>query len=78
MRDLFPDPDIVCQFLNGNQWHGVTWFFEWILKSLEGVEVQEQDARKALSRSQMIFSLRYQDERSKLKQDSSSMDCPVV
>ena len=65
VRDLFPDPDIVCQFLNGNQWQGVTWFYEWILKSL-GVKVQEQDARKALTRSQMIPSLRYQDERSKL------------
>ena len=66
VRDLFPDPDIVCQFLNGNQWHGITWFYEWILKSLEGVEVQEQDTRSALTRSQMICALRYQDERSKL------------
>ena len=66
VRDLFPDPDIVCQFLNGNQWHVITWFYEWILKSVEGVEVQEQDARSVLTRSQMICALRYRDERSKL------------
>ena len=64
--DLYPDPDVVCQFLNGDQLQGVTWFYEWILKSLEGVEVHEQDARNALTRSQMICSLRYRDERSKL------------
>ena len=23
-RDLFPDPGVVCQFLNGNQWHAIT------------------------------------------------------
>ena len=66
VRDLFPHPDIVCQFLNGNQWHAITWFYEWILKSMKGVEVQEQDARSALTRSQMICALRYRDERSKL------------
>ena len=66
VRDLFPDPDVVCQFLNGNQWHAITWFYKWILKSVEGVEVQEQDARNTLTRSQMICALRYRDERSKL------------
>ena len=65
-RNLFPDPDIVCQFLIGNQWQGVNWFYEQILKSLEGFKVQEQDARKVLTRSQVICSLRYWDEGSKL------------
>ena len=37
-----------------------------MLKSLEGVEVQEDDARKAMTRSQMVCALRYRDERSKL------------
>ena len=66
VRDLFSDPDIVCQFLNRNQWHAITWFYEWVLKSVEGVEAQENDAREALMRSQMIWALRYRDERSKL------------
>ena len=43
IHDLFPDPNVVCQFLNGDQLLGVTWFYEWILKSLEGVEVHEQN-----------------------------------
>ena len=63
VRDLFPDPNIVCQFQNGNQWHTITWFNEWILKSEEGVEVQEQDARSALTRFQMICALRYRDDK---------------
>ena len=66
MRDLFTDPDVVCQFLNGNQRHAITWFYKWILKSLEGVEVQEDDARRAATRSQMICALRYRNERSRL------------
>ena len=33
---------------------------------MEGVEVQENDARKAATRSQMTCALRYRDERSKL------------
>ena len=66
MRDIFPDPDVVCQFLKGNQWHAITWFYEWILKSLEGVEVQENNARKAATCSQMVCALRYRDERSRL------------
>ena len=36
VRDLVPDPDIVCKFLNGNQWHAIIWFYEWILKSVQG------------------------------------------
>ena len=59
LRDLYPDPDVVCQFLNADRLRGVEKFYEWILKSLEGVEVQENDARAALSRSQMICSLQY-------------------
>ena len=33
VRDIFPDPDVVCQFLKGNQRHAITWFYEWILKT---------------------------------------------
>ena len=66
VRDLFPDPDVVCQFLSGNQRHAITWFYEWILKPIEGVEVQEDDARRAVTRYQMICAVRYRDERSKL------------
>ena len=47
LRDLYPDPDVVCRFLNGNQLSEAKCFYEWILKSLEGVEVQENSARSA-------------------------------
>ena len=66
LPDLYPDPDVVCKFLNADQLRRVEWFNEWIIKSLEGVEVQENTARAALTRSQIICSLRYRDERYKL------------
>ena len=66
LRDLYPDPDVDSKFLNADQLIGVEWFYEWIIKSLEGVEVQENTARARLTRLQMICSLRYRDERSKL------------
>ena len=39
LPDLHPDPDVVCKFLNTDQLKGVEWFYEWIIKSLDGVEV---------------------------------------
>ena len=66
LRDLYADPDVVCKFMNGDQWTRAKWFYEWILKSLEGVEVHEDSARSAVTRAQMVCALRYRDERSKL------------
>ena len=28
LRDLYPDPDVVCKFLSTDQWRGVEWFYE--------------------------------------------------
>ena len=35
LRDLFPEPDIVCKTLKTEQRGAVSWILEWIMKSLE-------------------------------------------
>ena len=42
IRDLFPEPDIVCKTLKTEQRGAVSWILEWISKSLEGVELYQQ------------------------------------
>ena len=37
IRDLFPEPEIVCKILSAEQGGVVCWILEWIVKSLEGV-----------------------------------------
>ena len=37
--DVFPDSDVLCQYLETDQVSAFTWFLDWIIKSLEGVEV---------------------------------------
>ena len=39
LRDLFPEPDIVCKTLKTEQRGAVSWILEWIVKSLEGVDL---------------------------------------
>ena len=57
LQDLYPDPDVVFKFLYDDQWRSAEWFYEWIIKSLEGVDVHETTARAASMRSQMICTL---------------------
>lgn len=46
LRDLYPDPDIVCWYLKCEQKDAVSWFFDRLLLSLEGVEYhQDAEAR---------------------------------
>jgi len=36
---VFPYPDVLCQYLETDQASAFTWFLDWIIKALEGVEV---------------------------------------
>ena len=47
MKDLFPEPEIVCKILGSKQQEGVSWILEWIVKSLEGVELHPEADEKA-------------------------------
>ena len=60
VRDVFPDPEITCKFFNvSDQWFAVAWINELISWSLDGVEIHNVDFEKAITREEMILSLRY-------------------
>ena len=66
MRDVFPDPDVLCKYLKSNQKEASDWFLEFVMVSLEGVEYHQRAEEEAETREEMILSLRYRDEREKL------------
>ena len=63
LRDLFPEPDIVCRSLKTEQRGAVSCVLEWILKSLEGVELHQDADKKFSSQAELLFALRFQDSR---------------
>ena len=71
LRDVFPDPDALCWYLQTDQLHASTWFLDWLLRSLEGVEVHQGVKVSAQTRSEMIRSLRLRDCRDRLEDDTS-------
>ena len=66
LRDVFPDPDVVCRFLECNQVTAVNWFLEFVLQTLEGVSYHQTTEDLALTREEMIRSLRFRDDRGRL------------
>ena len=66
LRNVFPDLDILGQYLETDQINVGTWFLDWVLKSLEGVEVYQVEEEAALARVEMMRSLRFRDTREKL------------
>ena len=66
LRDLFPEPEIVCKNLSKEQSRAVRWFLEWLIKNLEGVELHIDADEKAQTRKEMLSALRFQDSRNKL------------
>ena len=73
LRDVFPDPDVLCWYLESDQFCAVTWFLDWILRSLEGVEVYQMAEEEAETRVAMIKSLRFRDDRDKLESDTTPL-----
>ena len=70
LRDLYPDPDIVCWFLKCEQKEAVDWFLDWMVLSLEGVEYHQDAEARAGTREELFRTLRFRDARDKLCQDS--------
>ena len=66
LRDLFPDPDVLCRYLDCTQEVAVNWFLEFLMLSLEGIEYHQGDEEAAQTREDMIRSLRFRDENEKL------------
>ena len=66
LRGLFPDPDVLCRYLECTQLTAVNWFLEFVMVSLEGVEYHQVAEEAAQSRVEMVQSLRFQDARDRL------------
>ena len=66
LRDVFPDPDILCRYLDCTQLGAVNWFLEFLMLSLEGIEYHQGAEEAAQTREEMIQFLRFRDERDKL------------
>ena len=66
LRDLFPEPDILCRTLKREQQGAVSWILEWILKSLEGVELHQDADKKSSSQAELLTALRFRDSRNKI------------
>ena len=54
LRDVFPDPDVLCRYLKCNQKTAADWFLDHILMSLEGVEFHQAVEENAGTREEMI------------------------
>ena len=65
-RDLFPEPEIVCKTLKTEQRGAISWILEWILKSLEGVELHQQADKEATTRRELLSALRFRNSRNKV------------
>ena len=74
LRDLFPDPDVLCRYLDCMQEVAVKWFLEFLLLSLEGMEYHQGDEEIAQTREEMVQTLRFRDENGKL----SSVSPPYI
>ena len=59
LRYLFPEPDIVCKTLKTKQRGAVSWILEWIVKTLEGVELHQSGDEKSCSRADLLVALRF-------------------
>ena len=66
IRDLFPEPEIVCKTWSLEQRGAVSWILEWIVKSLEGVELHPDADEKCSSREELLSALRFHNSRNKI------------
>ena len=67
IRDLLPDPEILCKLLECSQKTAVEWILEWFVKSLEGVESHQDTEEHATDRVSLMKTLKFRDSRNKLE-----------
>ena len=61
LRQLFPDPDIVCYISDIQQSQFVSWFCHWIRDALFGTAVHDIEFLAAYTRLDMALSIKYRD-----------------
>ena len=58
IRNVFPDPDVVCMGMNRPQFDVALWFGNLVLDMLNGVHVDLVRYRAAKTRKDLVFSLK--------------------
>ena len=67
LLEMFPDAETSCRYTATTQDRFIEWFSKHLIgKSIAKVEVYPPDKAAATTREELILSLRYRDERSKL------------
>ena len=56
----------MCKTLKTEQPGAVSWILEWILKSLEGVELHQDADEKSCSQAELLSALRFRESRNKI------------
>lgn len=72
-RELFPDPDICCVLSDCNQETYIRWFNVWIASVVVNTVPYVVDERKAVSREELIRSLRERRKKAGKKATVSSV-----
>ncbi len=55
LRDVFPDPEVLCKYMKCGQKEASDWFLELVMVSLEGVEYHQRAEEEAETREEMIL-----------------------
>ena len=64
LRQLFPDPDVVCKMSKCTQDVWATWFYHWIRDTLVGTVLSPEDTEKAAKtggRKELMLSIKYRN-----------------
>jgi len=70
LRDYIPDPEIFMFYLGKfDQWLAADWFLKLLANSLEGSEIHDMSFKNAVTRKDLVNSLRY-----RYSEDSVLMD----
>ena len=73
IRDVFPDPDVLCYHLKYYQYDAAVWFCELVMISLQNTEVNHAEARAASTREELVCSIRSRAENGSLSSEISSL-----
>ena len=57
LRDLFPDPECLCNHLKVFQMEAASWFFEWLVTTLNETEINEEAFRVARNRQELAHAI---------------------
>ena len=65
LQDIFPDPEIICKYLNLQQFDACSWFLELVMRALDGTEIHPVHIAKVVNKSvpatrrELAYSLRF-------------------